>query len=594
MALPLPPLRKKILFGFLVNVGLYGCIGMLISVALFFAGGVTPPFIRQNNDILTHLLKIHEAVSMLPVPALRLSKRAFIQTQVASQLALLEKMTNVSSSVAQSIATLHEVWVQYDARNESHDRNGEKLVLVFRAIQAAIHANQERMVQTSNQSISFRYKVLAASFVLFLLTSMGAVLLADTLAFRLANPLKEIAEALRNKPMPGEKLKLPVPTSLELRVLTHEMAQLWRRLSELRALNLETMSEQRTSLEAVLEVVEDGILVLDNRSVVVQCNRGFARMIGMDRAHIMGQPWGDLSTTSDNYLNLRKLLNPKIKNESTIDLGVGKNRTRTFAIRSKTITNASQEATGALYLLHDITQSRQRDRLKFELMSALFYQLKSPLASISHTVASLQNSVKALRSPSNPHWSSLDKDIGELQTILEDFIKIGMSDESQAARPAEPQPITALLEDWILPFQIIAQDKNVELEYVPPSESIYARVDLIKFPWALSNVLSRMIQTSPPGSKVHIDASVHSPSMLVLELKNELPPSMASDEAVVAKRQEELSASSSGRLEFWLALTKEVVEAHGGRVEYASDQGPGAHFSIYLPSVSGPLEKTNG
>ena len=50
LAVPRPPLRRKILRSFLAVIALYGTLGTLIMIALYFASGITPTLIHVNYD----------------------------------------------------------------------------------------------------------------------------------------------------------------------------------------------------------------------------------------------------------------------------------------------------------------------------------------------------------------------------------------------------------------------------------------------------------------------------------------------------------------------------------------------------------------
>ena len=50
IAIPLPPLRRKVLKSFLLIVALYGVFGNFFLFALFLASGVTPTILHGNYD----------------------------------------------------------------------------------------------------------------------------------------------------------------------------------------------------------------------------------------------------------------------------------------------------------------------------------------------------------------------------------------------------------------------------------------------------------------------------------------------------------------------------------------------------------------
>ena len=57
----------------------------------------------------------------------------------------------------------------------------------------------------------------------------------------------------------------------------------------------------------------------------------------------------------------------------------------------------------------------------------------------------------------------------------------------------ETVELKTLMEDWLKPFRVIALDREVQLDFIDDSSNFgLAKVDKIKFPWVLSNLLSNM------------------------------------------------------------------------------------------------------
>ena len=78
-----------------------------------------------------------------------------------------------------------------------------------------IEVNQRGMFRIADHTTPFATGFFLAALIFFA-TFLTALWLADGLALRIASPSRTFAEALRNKPLPGEKLRLPTPTSLEI------------------------------------------------------------------------------------------------------------------------------------------------------------------------------------------------------------------------------------------------------------------------------------------------------------------------------------------------------------------------------------------
>jgi PAS domain S-box-containing protein len=449
-----------------------------------------------------------------------------------------------------------------------------------------IEVNQVAMFRLAEESTRLRNRVLLTSGLIFLVTVLIALYLADGLAIKVAMPIKEIAEALKNKPIPGDKLRLPTPTSLEIRILTHEMNQLWRRLSELRKLNIEEIATQRNKLEVVLEAVEDAILVIDSSNNVLQCSEGLLKIIGLPHDLVVGHPWLDLPTADEDYLRLRELLMPQLAERETVELNVDAEK-RIFACRCRKITNKIGETTAIVYLLHDITERKQRERLKSEFIAVLSHELKTPLQSLGTAAELMMKRRARMEAEERMLIETMDEDIARIRAVAEDFMQVSFVDPHSLKLKISKHAISELLQEWIKPFRVVARDRQVGIEYQQTgSEVIWANIDAVKFPWAISNLLSNAVRFSPAKSEVVVTLAERNED-LVIEIKDE-GPGIPEDlrkkmfdpyfQAPVGE-----SAIPSGFLGLGLTIAKEVVEAHQGRIEYHPGTPRGSVFRITLP-----------
>ncbi len=647
VAVPLPPLRRKLLYAFLSLVFLYGLMGVLFVAAVFFAGGKTARSVYLHYEGVTHLQRLQVIAARIYGLRVESQGNGAFASQKKMDLArnikrfdrvLANLKTHLMSVEEQvQLQKLEKEWGEWMRTPLSHpralDKVYEKLPHRFRYLKSLHDGTILAVVRETEQ---FRYKILVGVVLIFLATFVFAVLLADDFAFRLANPLKEIAESLRNRPTPGEKLRLPTPTSLELRILTHEMKQLWKQLSELMALNLKEIASQRNKLEVVLQTVDDAILVLDNQGYIVQCNDGFAKLIGMSASKIPGQLWRDLPTGNSNYLTLRKALSSEIGPDSTLDLidpsgqvevseiseggGVHEGIKNgfsplTFSIRSQEIKNKSNEVETTVYLLHDITQEKHRHKMRAEAIGVLLHELKIPLESLKVAAERL----KGCEKNSGPDFElcigTIVEDVDQLQGIASHFAEVEEGGETSLKFRAEVSPLSELLSEWVLPFRMLAEKRGVRLTYKPPEEGpLLANIDSVKFPWAISNLLSSAIRFAPDDSEILVeirkisDGPEEGRGQIQIDIGDGggggpeiIAPTIfkQSGSAVgVAKEisQKEMVLEGSHRqrtgslpppshyLGLGLIIVKEIVEAHGGTIRYLQRE-KGSVFQILLPAV---------
>ena len=207
------------------------------------------------------------------------------------------------------------------------------------------------------------------------------------------------------------------------------MFQMWNNLSELRQLNVEEINTQRNQLRTILTFVEDAIFVLNTNGVVLHANSGIKKFIGLPVEEIIGRLWSDLSTTNENYLHLRTILQSDLTQHQATQIIVDGQK-RSLSIRFREIENEKGLVTGTLYLFHDVTERRQTEKLRREFIGVLSHELKTPLQSLSVCSQLLSEHKNSLSSDGQLLVDTINEDVSRIRAVANDFIQVGVENLS--------------------------------------------------------------------------------------------------------------------------------------------------------------------
>lgn len=581
---PLPPVRKKVFRHSLQIVGLYVGVGGFMMTAVFLASGITPKAIHLNYDSISAASRMKDAWNALRNPEQHPGNSSSAWVDQFEKAITFEE-SNVTEPGEDALSKrIRTLWSSVKKTPKSID--SPAFLEMEARLDQLVAINEQGMFSWAARSNAFSRNVLFATIAVFFITILIALYLADGLAIRIATPLRELSEALRRKPEPGSKLKLPEPTSIEMRILRHELLELWDRVSELRKLNLEKIVSQGQQLSTVLASVDDAILVLDNEEVVTHCSQGMRRIVALTPEEIVGKPWRDLSSIGSNYLKLRELLSPSIAGDAVVELDLD-GKTRIFSGRCRAILDEKGRELGRLYLLHDITEIRHKDRLKTEFIGVLSHELNTPLQSLITASELLFQKKDLLDAEGKMLIETVHEGVGRIQGVANEFVQVGLIDLHSLRLKIESVSINALIQQWIQPFQILAKDRGIRIEFIKEgSDVIMTRIDPVKFPWAITNLLSNAIRVSSPGSVVTVCITDRE-KRADIEVRDEGP---GIPEEVQRRMFDPFFQGGkfpgdkmSGFLGLGLTITKEVVEAHEGEIHYYSRSPQGSIFRISLP-----------
>jgi signal transduction histidine kinase len=245
---------------------------------------------------------------------------------------------------------------------------------------------------------------------------------------------------------------------------------------------------------------------------------------------------------------------------------------------------------GRVVVMQDITALKQIDRMRSQLLGTAAHDLKNPLNAIRLGADLLsdaplsQQQRKALDMMHRATDSMTNLITGLLETIRV---------ESTANILFEPCNINDLVRRAIEDLRPLAEAQKHVIEYKPPEESLLIMGDPNRLNSVMSNLLSNAIKFTDPSGLIRVEVSWNDEEAIVSVTDNgpgipeeEMPrvfEHLFRGRAAVRDPNNPIEGTGLG-----LALTKTVIEQHGGRLWVESEEGKGSTFRFALPREATP------
>lgn len=573
----LPSLRRKIRSYFFSLTAAFALFGVVMIILNLSASKLTPQLIHRNYDSISASKTMRD--SWMEISQGKLENQAPFEKALDFES---RNITEVGEDI--EFGKIQALWGT--VKRNGFQMNSKMNEEMKSYIDNLISINERGMFNLANKSHQVARLLLMVSTGFLILGLLLSLIISDGLSQKLAEPLKNVSEVLRSGPLIEKALKLPKPNTLEMKILTTELKQLWQRLSDLQKLNLDELAMQRNRLETVLSAIEDAVLVLDDNGTILHVNDGFLRLLNIKLDFVKGQNWFDLSFSEPNYLKLRDFLKSDLQASNTVEIELDSKKL-VYAIRRREILENQKKRLGTVFLLHDISESRLKERLKSEFVGVLSHELKTPLQSLGTATELLARRRDNLGSEIQVLIDTISEDFARIRAVANDFMQIGLLGQHSLTVNLELLPLNQHVVKWLNPFYVLAKDKSVELKFlVQGSEIIWCMIDSVKLPWAVSNIISNAIRVSSSGQTVtvvltdrnhraDIEIIDEGPGISDAEQKRMFEPYFQGSAT--------LGSSSAGYLGLGLTIAKEVVEAHDGYLEYHTRRPRGSMFRISLP-----------
>jgi two-component system sensor histidine kinase KdpD len=224
----------------------------------------------------------------------------------------------------------------------------------------------------------------------------------------------------------------------------------------------------------------------------------------------------------------------------------------------------------------------QSDELKSALLAAVSHDLRTPLASIKASATSLlDDSVEWDAATRRDFLTAIDEETDRLTLMVSNFLDLSRI-EGGALRPQK---------DWYDVDELIA-DVRARLATRTASHPLLVtiepdlpplRFDYVQISQVLVNLLENAVKYTPPGTSIAV-AARQAGGAIEISVHDDGPGIPVEHQArLFEKFYRAHSGSAAAGTGIGLAISKGLVEAHGGRIWVESEPGSGTTFRFTLP-----------
>jgi len=452
-----------------------------------------------------------------------------------------------------------------------------------------VEINREAMFRADSRSAQLSDRLtyeLAAGLVLLLLLG---VTLSWTLALTISKPLSELADRLHSFSLRGPSLRLGQQPLAELQAVASEFNRMAERLEQFEQLNVDRLLYEKSKTEAIIESLEDGIVLIDPDGVVTHINEVAAAILSVEKEDALGSPFDDLSSNHPHYLRVRAALadlskEPAEAQRVEVDLHL-RGRDHTFVLKPLPLRQGDGRPLGTIVILQDITYVRDKDRARANLVATLSHELKTPLTSLALSAELLARDRDKLETRHRELVATINEDVARMRNLADDLLGLARGEAGAITLHSIPVDLSHLINSAVKTFALQAEQKHVKLNAGAEIEGLRVRADQVKLSWVVSNLIANALRYTPENGTVTISAQ---PGEGTVQLKvTDTGPGVAPelrDHLFERFAQWNVDGAGIGSAGLGLAIAKEIVEAHGGRIFVDSTLGKGTCFTVELPA----------
>ncbi len=378
-------------------------------------------------------------------------------------------------------------------------------------------------------------------------------------------------------------LSIPVAFWLRRRWL-EEQTRHETEIAELREAHAGALHAHTARLEAMLDSMIEGLVVLDARGRIALANRAAEVLFGFSRMMVGGTLLEAIRHHEVAALAARvgtegAVAEHEVRLEGT--------EPRVLQISAVGLRDANGAAAGAVLVFHDVTRLRELEGVRQDFVANVSHELRTPLSLIKSTAETLLDGAKDDPAVATRFLEIIDKHANRLTLLIDDLLLLARLDSGRIEMKFQMLPLHDAAQDALDDFGIVARARGVTLTNAVPDELV-ARADPERLRQVLSNLIDNAIKYGRAEGNVTVGGRALSEERVELSVRDDGPGiPMEAKERVFERfyRVDKARSREQGGTGLGLAIVKNVMQAHGGEVRVESAPGAGTTFFLTLPAV---------
>lgn len=602
-------LKTKLITGLCGLLAIVVVVGVLsVRTSNEFSSAIQRIF-RENYNSVVACYKMKDAVEKLDgkVMSSLWEKAPILSAEVEPILAELEKnlkfqQGNVTLTGEQELTErLTQLWTLYRgsldnlvhlpvASVERLDSFREDLMprgdTLRSTAQQIIEMNLDNMFSVDGQA---RHRADETNRTMLILVLSGvtlAIVFVLAIVPTIIHPLDSLTRSVEEIRQGNLDLVVNVHSRDEIGRLGKAFNEMATSLRELRRSDRARFLRIQESTRIALDGLSDAVVICSPAGKIELANGAARTLLGLNPGSTIGAAADQ--RIREPFLQASRELRPvRLGGSDSVIQVFHEGEERFFLPEAIPIMAEDNRLAGVTLVFKDYSCMRELEEVKSGLISTVSHQLKTPLTSIRLAAHVLLSEKLGPLSPKQAELlSAAREDSDKLYRIIESLLDIGKMESGRSKMQmrsiAAEQLIMQAVDEVRAPFL----DKGIALEIQIPQDVPPVMADELRIQYVFSNLLSNALKNTSAGDSVGIAAASegHMVRFTVEDTGTGIPDEYLPhifEKFFRVPGKEHRSDTGLG-----LAIAKEIIEAHGGRISVESKVGQGTKFMFTLRGVA--------
>ncbi|MCX7927404.1 MAG: cell wall metabolism sensor histidine kinase WalK [Candidatus Omnitrophica bacterium] len=374
-------------------------------------------------------------------------------------------------------------------------------------------------------------------------------------------------------------------TTLRQEIERHRWA-----LEELKKENRKIISEKQR-IDNIVHNMAEGMVVVDAEGKIILVNPAAEQLLGITKEDI-GKPIRQV-IKDEHLLTLTKQITADAEGivEKDIELVSADESTKRVLRTSSAVVEDNEGRTvGMVTMLNDITRQKEIENLKSQFVASVSHELRTPLVAIEKSISlMLSKAAGEINETQSQFLNIAERNLKRLTALINDLLDLSKLEAGKMVLKRRPVSLASLIQDAIESMLNWAGSKSIALKKEIAQDLPLIELDPDRIIQVLNNLIGNAIKYTPSGGQITVKARFVSQEHCVeVEVEDtgigipEEDLDKVFEKFYQAKGHEQTEIKGTG---IGLAIVKEIVTLHGGKVWVESQLGKGSRFFFTIPQT---------
>lgn len=365
-----------------------------------------------------------------------------------------------------------------------------------------------------------------------------------------------------------------------------QLAESFNDLNDRLKHSMAAVEKEQRKLSSVLSNMSEGVIATDRDGQITLINDAAGKLIGQNPAKLKDELLLDLLDLEDRIIDITDL---QTSGSMIIDMSEDEG---VYLVRANfsTIYDEDHQISGFITVINDVTEEEKMEQERREFVSNVSHELRTPLTTMRSYLEALTDGAWQDKEIAPQFLEVAQKETERMIRLVNDLLQLSRMDNKEFSLQRKRTEFVDYFHRIIDRFEVY-KTEGLTLERHLPQSKLFVWMDEDKITQILDNILSNAIKYSPEGGTIscRVENLDDKNREIIISIKDEglgIPYERLDKIFERFYRSDRARTRKLGGSGLGLAITKELVEAHYGRIWADSIEGKGTTIFFTLPLMN--------